>query len=58
MKPSPDSLALTWQSILGSCARRLQQCNKQIESKQLLELSFENVANSLKSQQGINYTED
>jgi hypothetical protein len=54
MKPSPDSLALTWQSILGSCARRLQQCNKQIESTKVLELSFENVANSLNSRQVIN----
>jgi hypothetical protein len=54
MKPSPDSLALTWQSILGSCARRLQQCNKQIESTKVRELSFENVANSLNSRQVIN----
>jgi hypothetical protein len=53
MKPSPDSLALTWRSIVDYCARRLQQSNRQIESKRVLELSFQYVFNSSKSQQGI-----
>jgi hypothetical protein len=52
MKPGPDALELTWQSIVSACARKLQQSNKSMESKKVLELSFQNVSNNLKIQQG------
>ena len=51
MKPGPDALELTWQSIVSSCARKLQQSNRSMESKKVLELSFQNVFNNLKIQQ-------
>lgn len=41
VKPSPESLDLTWQSMKSSCARKLQQCNMQTEAKKIQELSLE-----------------
>ena len=40
MKPSQDSLDLTWQSMVSSCARKLQQCNMPVEAKKIQELSL------------------
>lgn len=40
MKPSQDSLDLTWQSMVSSCARKLQQCNMPVEAKKIRELSL------------------
>jgi hypothetical protein len=51
MKPGPNALELTWQSIVSACARKLQRSNKSMESKKVLELTFQNVSNNLKIQQ-------
>lgn len=40
VKPGDDSLNLTWQSMISSCARKLQQLDMQVEAKKILELSF------------------
>jgi|GEM_PF-3256482 len=48
MKPNQDSLDLTWQSMVSSCARKLQQLNMQIEAKKIQELSFKNQLNAKK----------
>ena len=40
MKPSQESLDLTWQSMKSSCARKLQQYNMQTEAKKIQELSL------------------
>ena len=48
MRPSQDSLDLTWQSMVSSCARKLQQLNMQIEAKKIQELSFKNQLNAKK----------
>ena len=40
MKPSQESLELTWQSMKSYCARKLQQCNMQAEAKKIQELSL------------------
>jgi len=48
MKPSQNSLDLTWQSMVSSCARKLQQLNMQVEAKKIQELSFKNQLNAEK----------
>jgi hypothetical protein len=40
MKPSQDSLDLTWQSMVSSCARKLQLRNMQLEAKKMQEFSL------------------
>lgn len=49
MKPSLDSLDLTWQSMVSSCARKLQQCNMPVEAKKVQELSLSGSINLQKS---------
>jgi len=49
IKPNQDSLDLTWQSMLSSCARKLQQINMQAEAKKIQELSFKNSVFMLKN---------
>lgn len=49
MKPSLDSLDLTWQSMVSSCARKLQQCNMPAEAKKIQELSLSGSINLQKS---------
>lgn len=46
MKPSHDSLDLTWQSMVSSCARKLQQCNMPAEAKKIRELFFKSSLNA------------
>lgn len=48
MRPSQESLDLTWQSMVSSCARKLQQLNMQAEAKKIQELSFKNQLNAKK----------
>ena len=38
MRPSHDSLNLTWKSAVSSCARKLQQCSKSVEAKIIQDL--------------------
>jgi len=40
IKPNYESLDLTWRSMVSSCARKLQQINKQDEAMKIQELSF------------------
>ena len=49
IKPNQDSLDLTWQSMLSSCARKLQQLNMQAEAIKIQELSFQNSVLMLKN---------
>jgi len=46
MRPSQESLDLTWQSMVSSCARKLQQLNMQAEAKKIQELFFKNQLNA------------
>ena len=49
IKPSEDSLDLTWQSMVSACARKLQQLNMQAEAIKIQELSFKSLFNLLKN---------
>jgi hypothetical protein len=49
IKPSQDSLDLTWQSMVSACARKLQQLNMQAEAIKIQELSFKSLFNLLKN---------
>lgn len=49
IRPSQDSLELSWQSMVSFCARNLQLCNMPAEAKKIQELSLKTTFNLLKN---------